>query len=326
MGYIGLRHSTILKNHPSFELIAVCDIDPKARADANELGVPVWSSLEELLANSTEAEVVSICTPNNLHSSQGEVVVNAGKHVVIEKPMDIDPDKCLSLIELANTRNRMIFCVMQNRYSPPSKWLKQILEETKLGEIYLVQVNCYWNRDDSYYSRSSWKGTLSQDGGPLFTQFSHFMDLLFWLFGDVELESASFDNFNHQSTTEFEDSGIVHFRLGQRALGAFHYSTAVWGKNFESSITIIGEKGTVRVGGQYMEKVEYCHIQDYIMPVLAPSNPPNQYPGYSGSASNHQYIFDNVVDALQRGEKPTIDPMEGFKVVEIIDRIYQRRK
>lgn len=325
MGYIGMRHATILQNHPDFELVSVCDINVDARNAASILSVPVFESLESMLQFSPEAELICICTPNNLHASQGQIVVSKGRHVVVEKPMDIDPGRCLSLIDKAEENSRTVFCVMQNRYSPPSQWLKQLLEDKILGEVYLVQVNCYWNRDERYYSRSNWKGTLEQDGGPLYTQFSHFMDLLFWLFGDVSLEGASFANFNHTETTEFEDSGVIHFRLGKGALGAFHYSTAVWDKNFESSITVIGEKGTVRVGGQYMEKVEYCHVKDYVLPVLAPSNPPNQYPGYSGSASNHQYIFDNVASTLRGIEKPTIDPIEGYKVVEIIDRIYKFR-
>lgn len=290
------------------------------------LGVPVFESLSQMLQAHPEAEVVSICTPNNLHGQQALEAVQKGFHAVVEKPMDIDPLICDQVIREAQQREKQLFCVMQNRYSPPSQWLKQLLLEERLGEIFLVQINCYWNRDDRYYSQSDWKGRLSQDGGPLFTQFSHFMDLLFWLFGDVELKGASFANFNHQQSTEFEDSGLVHFLLGKGALGAFHYSTAVWDKNFESSITILGEKGTVRVGGQYMERVEYCHIEGYEMPELKPSNPPNQYPGYTGSASNHQYIFDNVVQTLKGESSPTIHPSEGFKVVEIINRIYQLRK
>lgn len=325
-GYIGMRHATILANHKDCELVAICDTDLVARENAKKLGIPVYKELDVMVDNHKDIKVLSICTPNNLHGTQALLGVQRGMHVIVEKPMDIDPEICLDLVEEAEKSGVQVFCVMQNRYSPPSQWLKGLLDENRLGEIYLIQVNCYWNRDERYYSKSNWKGKLKEDGGPLFTQFSHFMDLLFWLFGDVELKGASFANFNHAESTEFEDSGIIHFLLGRGALGAFHYSTAVWDKNFESSITILGEKGTIRVGGQYMERVEYCHIDNYEMPDLPASNPPNQYPGYTGSASNHQYIFENVIHTLRGIEKPTIHPMEGYKVVEIIDRIYRMRE
>ena len=192
-----------------------------------------------------------------------------------------------------------------------------------MGDIYMVQINCYWNRDERYYTGKNWHGTKELDGGTLFTQFSHFVDILYWLFGDLEQITARMQSFNHKGLTEFEDSGLVNFKLVNGGMGVLNYSTSIWKENLESSITIIGEKGTVKVGGQYMNEVEYCNIKDYEMPVLPPSNPPNDYGQYKGSAANHHYIFENVVEVLKGRGPITTNALEGMKVVEIIEKIYQ---
>jgi predicted dehydrogenase len=211
---------------------------------------------------------------------------------------------------------------MQNRYSPPSTWIKKVIEDKILGEIYLVQLNCYWNRDDRYYTKGSWHGNKNLDGGTLFTQFSHFIDIVYWLFGDIDNIKSKFFNFNHAHLTEFEDSGFITFDFIKGGNGILNYSTSVWDKNLESSMTIIAEKGTVKIGGQYMDKVEYCHIDGYTLPVLPPTNPGNDYGAYKGSAQNHNYIIDNVVNVLNKKANITTNALEGMKVVDIIERIY----
>ncbi|MBP9160591.1 MAG: Gfo/Idh/MocA family oxidoreductase, partial [Flavobacteriales bacterium] len=214
---------------------------------------------------------------------------------------------------------------MQNRYSPPSHWLKEMVEEKRLGDIFLVQLNCYWNRDARYYKADGWKGSADLDGGTLFTQFSHFVDIMYWLFGDITDIQGRFADFNHKDLTDFEDSGLVNFRFLKGGMGCLNYSTSVWDKNLESSITVIGSKGSVKVGGQYMDQVEHCHVQDYEMPVLEPTNPANDYGAYKGSASNHHYIIENVVDTLKGRQTMTTNALEGMKVIDIIERIYQKR-
>jgi predicted dehydrogenase len=193
----------------------------------------------------------------------------------------------------------------------------------------MVQINCYWNRDDRYYKPdpksgrpTTWHGTKDLDGGTLFTQFSHFIDLMYWYFGDITNIKARFSDFSHQNSTDFEDSGFISFEFVDGGIGSLNYSTAVWDTNLESSITIVAENGSIKVGGQYMNEVEYCHIKDYVMPVLAESNPPNDYGPYKGSAANHHYIYDNIVDVLNGDGKITTNALEGMKVVEIIERIY----
>jgi predicted dehydrogenase len=201
-----------------------------------------------------------------------------------------------------------------------------VVDQGLLGDIHLVQVNCYWNRDERYYKAGSWKGSNALDGGTLFTQFSHFIDILYWLFGDITDIQGKFADFNHNDLTEFEDSGLVTFRfMDGGGMGCLNYSTAVWDKNLESSMTIIGSNGSVKIGGQYMDQVEYCHIKGYTMPVLAPTNPANDYGAYKGSANNHGYIIDNVVDTLRGHSTLTTNALEGLKVVEIIERIYEKR-
>lgn len=271
-----------------------------------------------------------ICTPNGLHAKQALQALNARKHVVIEKPMGLTKAECEKVIYKALNVSRQVFCVMQNRYSPPSIWLREIMDQRRLGKIFMVQINCYWNRDDRYYFKNGqahpWKGQQAMDGGTLFTQFSHFIDIMYWLFGDITNIQAKFADFTHQHSTDFEDSGIISFDFVNGGMGSINYSTAVHLQNMESSLTIVGEKGSVKVGGQYMNEVEYCHIEDYEMPKLPPANPANDYGAYKGSAANHVYVIDNVVDVLKGRKSITTNALEGLKIVEIIEKIYSLKK
>jgi len=278
-----------------------------------------------MLAKHPDLEVVCICTPNGSHSEIAVDVLNSEKHVVIEKPIGLSKAKCENVIYKALQKHKQVFAVMQNRYSPPSIWLKDIVENKVIGDIFMVQINCYWNRDDRYYKKGGWKGTKDLDGGTLFTQFSHFIDIMYWLFGDISNIQGKFNDFTHQETTDFEDSGIVSFDFIEGGMGCLNYSTAVWDTNLESSITIIGSNGSVKVGGQYMNEIEYCNIKDYNIPELAPSNPPNDYGPYKGSAANHHYVIENVVNTLKGKTVTTTNALEGLKVVEIIERIYKRK-
>lgn len=326
-GHIGKRHATMIVKNREAELIALCDILPEESLNLTDFKVPFFQKIEELLASNLTIDVVCICTPNGVHAEQGILALEAGKHVVCEKPMGLTKKACEEVIFKSLQANRHVFCVMQNRYSPPSVWIKEVVDNKLLGEIYMVQINCYWNRDDRYYykegKKHSWKGRLDLDGGPLFTQFSHFVDILYWLFGDVKNIQAAFHNFAHQHSTEFEDSGIVHFDFINGGMGCINYSTAVFDSNLESSLTVIGSKGSLKIGGQYMNEVEYCNIDNYEMPELRASNPANDYGAYKGSAANHVYVIENVIDVLKNRKPITTNALEGLKVVEIIENIYQ---
>jgi len=326
-GHIGKRHATMVQRNEESELIAMVDIRPKEELGGMESfeGVPFFNSIEALLASDLEYDVVNICTPNGLHSDQAKMALENSHHVVCEKPMGLSKDGCESVIYTALQHSRQVFCVMQNRYSPPSVWIKDVIERQLLGDIFMVQLNCYWNRDDRYYKKGGWKGTADLDGGTLFTQFSHFIDIMYWLFGDIDNIQGKFADFTHSESTDFEDSGFVSFDFIKGGMGCLNYSTAVWNQNLESSMTIIGSKGSVKIGGQYMNEIEICNIEDYELPELPPSNPANDYGAYKGSAANHHYIIENVVDSLKRRKKPTTNALEGLKVVEIIERIYSVR-
>lgn len=326
-GHIGKRHAEMIARNPEAELVALCDIrsasDCQISDSYNE--TPFFSSINELLSSDLAIDVVNICTPNGLHASMAIQTLESGRHVVIEKPMALSTQEAESILFTAEKNEKQVFCVMQNRYSPPSVWIKELIDSEKLGKIFLVQINCYWNRDERYYKPGGWHGTKELDGGTLFTQFSHFIDLMFWLFGDIYDICARFEDFNHRHLTDFEDTGIVTFSFANGGMGVLNYSTAIYDKNLESSVTIIGEKGTVKIGGQYMNEVEYCHVENYQMPVLPPTNPGNDYGSYKGSAQNHHLVIDNVIKVLKNEKEITTNAYEGYKVVDIIERIYKTK-
>lgn len=329
LGHIGRRHAAMIRRLPEACLVATCDIKAKEALGLEEDDIPHYADLEEMLRREKGIDVVCVCTPNGLHAPQAMLALDYRTHVVVEKPMALNRHDAESIIFKSLNVSKHVFCVMQNRYSPPSRWLKTLMLEERLGEIFMVQVNCYWNRDDRYYlpngKKHAWKGTNALDGGTLFTQFSHFVDIMYWLFGDVKDIHASFNDYTHAHSTEFEDSGNVTFNFINGGMGVLNYSTAVWGSNLESSLTVIGEKGSIKVGGQYMDKVELCNIEGYEMPILPPSNPANDYGTYKGSANNHGYVFENVIDVLKGRKEITTNALEGMKVVDIIERIYKNK-
>ena len=324
-GHIGKRHAEMVLRNPNTELVALCDVKSSEELGIEDFDVPFYDDHRQMLGTENEIDVVCICTPNGLHSEMAIDVIDADNHVVIEKPIGLTKAKCENVIFKALQKHKQVFAVMQNRYSPPSVWLKEMVDQKIIGDIFMVQVNCYWNRDDRYYKKGGWKGTSELDGGTLFTQFSHFIDIMYWLFGDIDNIQGKFNDFTHQDSTDFEDSGFISFDFKEGGMGCLNYSTAVWGSNLESSMTIVGSNGSIKVGGQYMNEIEYCNIKDYQMPKLAPSNPPNDYGPYKGSAANHHYIIENVVDTLQGKTVATTNALEGLKVVEIIERIYKMR-
>ena len=259
--------------------------------------------------------------PNALHARQAIDCLNAGAHVVLEKPIALSTADCKQILTTATANDKHVFCVMQNRYSAPMQWLRQLMQDNVLGKVYMVDVHCYWNRDKRYYTGNTWHGT-DVDGGTLFTQFSHYIDLLYWLFGDVQNIQARFANYNHKGMIEFEDTGTVQFDFTNGGHGSLSYSTAVWDKNMESTLVVVAENGTVKIGGQYMDKVEYCHISNYELKENI-SKQTISIADYTGAKANHYFVMQNVVDVLNDSAKNiTTNADEGTKVVEIIERIY----
>jgi predicted dehydrogenase len=323
-GHIGKRHAEMIVRDGGAELAALCDLLPREALGIEAFRVPFFGTLTDLLRHGPEVDVVNICTPNGLHADMALRTLEAGRHAVIEKPMALTVADAEKIVFNALKYRKQVFCVMQNRYSPPSVWIKEMVESGRLGRIYMVQLNCYWNRDGRYYRPGGWHGRAALDGGTLFTQFSHFIDIMYWLFGDICDIRARFSDFNHAGLTDFEDSGMLHFRFVNGGMGSLSYSTAVWDRNLESSMLVVAENGSVKIGGQYMDRVLECHVRDYEMPELPPTNPGNDYGAYKGSAQNHHCVIRNVVNVLRGNPSETIttNVLEGLKVVDIIRRIY----
>lgn len=324
-GHIGKRHAEMIRRETESDLVAIADLRNEDDCGSAVYDIPHFDSLENMLSSGLDFDVVNICTPNGVHAEQAIMALKAGKHVVVEKPMGLSKESCEKVIYTALQKNKQVFCVMQNRYSPPSEWIKSIIDQNILGEIFMVQVNCYWNRDERYYKEGGWKGTADLDGGTLFTQFSHFIDIMYWLFGDIENIQGKFADFTHTQNTAFEDSGLISFDFLNGGMGCINYSTSIANQNLESSMTIIGKNGSVKIGGQYMNEVEVCNIAGYEMPVLKEANPANDYGPYKGSAANHNFVISNVIDTLKGRTSATTNALEGLKVVDIIERIYKVR-
>ena len=319
-GRIAQRHAEHIAT--AGQLLAVCDVVPeKAKKLAQLYGVNSYHNIEDLLANEPTLDVVSVCSPNGLHAQHSIQALKAGFHVLCEKPMAISVHDCGEMIKTAENANRRLFIVKQNRFNPPVEAVKNLIDSGKLGRIFNVQLNCFWNRNPDYYA-NSWKGTKDMDGGTLYTQFSHFIDLLYWLVGDVKKVFAFTRNFDHANIIEFEDTGSVCLEFYNGAIGTVHYSVNSFDKNMEGSLTIFAQNGTLKIGGQYLNELEYQSIKDYVIEGLPAGNPPNNYGKYFGSMSNHDKVYQNVIDVLQNQGTIATNGFEGLKTVEIIDKIY----
>ena len=253
-GRIAQRHAEHINKFAN--LIAVCDIDKnKAIEIAEKYGSKYFTNIDDLLSANLDIEVVSICSPNGLHAEHSIKALNAKCHVLCEKPMAINVNDCGEMIKAAERNNRRLFAIKQNRFNPPVAAVKEAIDKGVFGKIYSIQLSCFWNRNQDYY-KNSWKGTIDLDGGTLYTQFSHFIDLLYWIIGDVKTVYALSDNYAHSDTIEFEDTGVIALKFHSGALGTINYTVNSFNKNMEGSLTIFAEKGTVKIGGQYLNELE----------------------------------------------------------------------
>jgi UDP-N-acetyl-2-amino-2-deoxyglucuronate dehydrogenase len=321
-GRIANRHAEHILKKGS--LVAVCDIiTEKATLFSEKYGGNPYFSVKQMLESEAgNIDVISICSPNGLHAEHSILALNSGYHVLCEKPMAIRVEDCGRMINMAEKNNKRIFVIKQNRFNPPVEAVKNAIDQGKLGKIYSIQLNCFWNRNPDYYD-NSWKGTLALDGGTLFTQFSHFIDLLYWMVGDIKKVFALTSNFAHKNIIEFEDSGVVALEFYSGAIGAINYTVNSYERNLEGSLTIFAEKGTVKIGGQYLNELEYQNIEGFEIKDLPEGNKPNNYGTYFGSMSNHDKIYDNVIDVLNHHGSIATNFFEGMKTVEIIEKIYK---
>jgi predicted dehydrogenase len=318
-GRIASRHAEQISKVGT--LAAVCDIVIENAVElAERYNANPYLSIEDLLANEPGVDVVSICTPNGLHAHHSILSLKAHKHVLCEKPLCLSAGDAKKMLLAAQNSGMHLYVVKQNRYNPPVEAVKKLLMEDRLGKIFSFQINCFWNRPHQYYD-NSWKGTKSLDGGTLYTQFSHFIDLMFWLLGDVKHVNAIIKNYEHP-TIEIEDSGVVMIETFGGAIGTLNYTVNSYNKNMEGSFTLFGEYGTVKIGGQYLNELEYQSIKGDPIPELPAGKVANSYGYYQGSMSNHDKVYENLIKAIKDPSHEFASALEGMKTVEIIEKIY----
>ncbi len=320
-GRIAQRHAEHIQKVGT--LTAVCDVKAGAAETlARQYHCNAYTNITDLLQYEKHIDVISICTPNGLHASQAIQALQAGFHVLCEKPMATTVADAEKMINASLKTNRRLFIVKQNRFNPPVEAVKKALDEGRFGTIQNIQLSCFWNRNPDYYKNSDWKGTLKLDGGTLYTQFSHFIDLLYYFFGDISEALGFSNNFQHEDEIEFEDTGVVAIKFYNGAIGTINYTVNSYKKNMEGSITIFGDKGTVKIGGQYLNELDYQSFEGFRIENLPDGRPPNQYGTYTGSMSNHNLVYKNVVDVLNNHGVIATTGFEGLKTVEIIEKIY----
>ncbi len=322
MGYgnIGKRHAHHILQHKDAILKAVCDLPLFEKPVGLPEEVSFYTDIETMLAKE-EIDIVNVCTPNYLHHPHTLMALKHKMHVVCEKPMALSTMECEEMIQSAEENDRQVFVVKQNRFNEPVQQVKKLIENNQLGRIFLINVNCFWNRNEHYYNESLWRGKKKEDGGCLFTQFSHFVDILYYLFGDILDCKGILNNFNHPYI-EVEDNGSFIMKTMDGAIVNFNFSTCSHEKNMEGAFTIIAEHGTVKIGGQYLNTIEYQNIKQVTLPEISIQSKSNDYGKYQGSMSNHDKMIDNVIMTLQGKETIMANAQEGKTVVGMIEKMY----
>jgi UDP-N-acetyl-2-amino-2-deoxyglucuronate dehydrogenase len=286
--------------------------------------IPFFTSHREMLAAS-HADVVIVSTPHHLHAPIAVAAANAGKHVLVEKPMALSAKECEAMIAAAKKNGVKLWVVKQNRHNVPVKLVKDVIDRKKLGRVFMVQCNIMWNRVDSYYKDSDWRGRKKTEGGALFTQASHFIDLMVWLFGDITSASAVIETKDHHIQVEDCGTATLGFRSG--VMGSMLWTTCVYNKNYEGSITIIGEKGTIKIGGQYLNTIEHWDVQGHPLPdKTAFTDKPNLYGKYQGTSSNHDKVIRDIISNLGNKKHKSVYGEEGIRTVKAIELIYNHTK
>lgn len=319
-GRIAERHAPLADYYGT--LTVVCDTD-KQKADALAFAyvAKAYYSVEELAAAKPSVDVVVICTPNGLHAEHTIRMLHLGYHVLVEKPMALTSEDCEIMMQAAAIAKKNIYTVMQNRFNAAVQETKQMLDTGAFGRISSVQLSCLWNRPDDYYQHS-WHGTKDMDGGILFTQFSHFIDILHWFFGEVKHVKAITRNAQHEAIA-FEDCGTAILEFKSGVICSIHFSVNSFRENREGSLTILGENGIMKIGGRYLNTIEYRDFEKHTAEIISDGDLPNEYISYQGSSSNHDLVYGSLVRSLVHGETYYASPYEGLKTVELIERIYE---
>jgi UDP-N-acetyl-2-amino-2-deoxyglucuronate dehydrogenase len=318
-GRISANHVEAIRQHAArAELVAVCDVDP-ARADATaaQTGTRAFYDLDALLAES-DADAVILATPSGLHSAQAIRAARAGRHVVTEKPMATRWEDGKEMVRVCDAAGVFLFVVKQNRRNATLQLVKRAIERKRFGRIFMVNVNVFWSRPQAYYDSAAWRGTWEFDGGAFMNQASHYVDLLDWLIGPVESVQAYTATLARN--IQVEDTGVVSVRWRTGALGSMNVTMLTYPKNLEGSITILGETGTVRLGGVAVNRVDHWEFAD--------ADPDDariaeaSYETTSVYGFGHPLYYDNVIKALRGEADPETDGREGLRSLEILIATY----
>jgi UDP-N-acetyl-2-amino-2-deoxyglucuronate dehydrogenase len=323
-GRISNNHFDAIEGYSdSLELVDVCDVQPCALASAmKRTGAKGHCDLSDLLATS-KADLVVLTTPSGLHPNQAVEIARAGKHVMTEKPMATRWQDGLRMVRVCDESGVRLFVVKQNRCNPTLQLLKQAVDQGRFGHIYNVAINVFWTRPQDYYNQGSgWRGTWEFDGGAFMNQASHYIDLLDWIIGPVESVMAY--TATQARDIEAEDSGVAAIRWRNGAMGTLNVSMLTYPKNLEGSITILGDKGTVRIGG-----IAVNEIQEWLFDQPLPQD--NQIKDASYATTSvygfgHQKYYSNVINALRGLADPETDGRSGLKSLELLIAMYRSAK
>lgn len=319
-GRISKNHIDALQQHADrAELVAVCDTQPTALAAAVQAtGATGFSSLEALLAGS-DADVVVLATPSGLHSQQAVAVARAGRHVLSEKPMATKLDEGMAMVRACRDAGVKLFVVKQNRLNATVQQVKRAIAEGRFGRIYMSTVNVFWTRPQSYYYAAPWRGRWDLDGGAFMNQASHYVDLLDWLVGPVDSVHAYTATLARD--IEAEDTGVMSVRLRHGGLASVNVTMLTFPQNLEGSITILGEKGTVKIGGTAVNKIEhwaFAEPRPEDADVLSASYETGSVYGFG-----HPLYYDNVIKTLRGEAHAEVDGYEGLRSLEILIAAYR---
>jgi UDP-N-acetyl-2-amino-2-deoxyglucuronate dehydrogenase len=318
-GRIAKNHFAALKQHSDrADLVGICDTDAQAlHTAATETGATPYSSLRDMLANS-DADIVALTTPSGLHPEQTISVAATGRHVMTEKPMATRWHDGLRMVKACDDANVRLFVVKQNRRNATLQLLKRAIQQERFGRIYMVNINVFWTRPQEYYDSAAWRGTWEFDGGAFMNQASHYVDLLDWLIGPIESIQAYTSTLARN--IEVEDSGVLNVKWRSGALGSMNVTMLTYPKNLEGSITILGEKGTARVGGVAVNEIQHWefsepHADDEKVKQAS-------YETTSVYGFGHPLYYDNVIKVLRGETEPETDGREGLKSLETLIAVY----
>jgi UDP-N-acetyl-2-amino-2-deoxyglucuronate dehydrogenase len=320
-GNIGARHAAQIRR--TGLLVGVCDlVREKALHVAQTPDIPVFESLTHMLA-SVEADILVVCTPNGCHIEHSRAGLEAGRHVLCEKPLSIGLDAALSLAPWIQHSQKKLWIVKQNRFNPPVAYVHQLLQNKQLGAILGFHIFCAWNRPATYYQHN-WHGSVDLDGGSLYTQFSHFIDLLCWWLGPHErVLHACMRQAQPRPEMQTEDTGMATIQMKQGAVGTLFYTVNAFKQNMEGAITLFGEQGTIKIGGQYLNELSYHCVNGLETPILPQSLEPNQYANYQGSMSNHPLVYDALIEEYRSGHSILPQWKDGLPAIALMDEIYR---